>query len=64
MYLGAIIFISLFSNFAFGHEDHFLGNGMGHSFFHLLFFALLITSVFKGIKWWRERSSKKKHPKL
>ncbi|WP_438863009.1 hypothetical protein [Neptunicella sp.] len=46
-----------FSSLVSAHEDHFLGDGMGHSFFHLLFIALVVSVGIKAVNYFRQRKN-------
>ncbi|WP_416308398.1 hypothetical protein [Neptunicella sp. SCSIO 80796] len=52
--IGCMLAIA-YSAMVSAHEDPFLGDGMGHSFFHLLFIGLLVSVVIKGVSYYRQR---------
>ena len=53
-----LIFSIFFSQIAFAHEDHAL-EGVAHEVYHVMFLALLVLVLFKGISWFKARRQNK-----
>jgi membrane protein DedA with SNARE-associated domain len=55
-----VLFFSFLSAPAFAHEDHFLGDGLLHSFYHIIFIGLCVLVVIKAYKWISVKRAAKK----
>ena len=52
-----IWFCILFSQMAFAHEDHFLGDGALHNLFHAFAIIIAVAAFFKGVAWYRSKKN-------
>ncbi|ALO44452.1 hypothetical protein PP2015_3984 [Pseudoalteromonas phenolica] len=53
------IFTLLFTNLTIAHEDHFLGDGILHRLFHILFVTILIAVIVKAVRYYKFKKSEK-----
>lgn len=47
----------IFSSQAFAHEDHALGDGAFHSFYHLVLWGLFAMIIYRGYRNFKNRHS-------
>lgn len=45
----------LLPSIAFAHEDHFLGEGFIHAFYHVTFWVVFALVVFKAVGWVKKK---------
>jgi hypothetical protein len=54
-----VSFIYLFSAQAFAHDDHGLGEGSFHAFYHTIFWTIFVLVVYKAVVWFNHKRSQK-----
>jgi hypothetical protein len=54
-----ISYLILFTNQAFAHTDHALGEGSIHTFYHSVFWTIFAIVVYKAYTWFKHKKSKK-----
>lgn len=55
-----LIFTLLLSTQAFAHEDHALGEGALHLFYHAVFWGLLAIVLVKAVSYFRNKKKTEK----
>lgn len=51
MKVNLIILSLIYTCGAFAHDDHALGEGAGHSLFHVVFLFVAALVIYKGLSW-------------
>ena len=54
-----ISYLILFTNQAFAHTDHALGEGSIHTFYHSVFWTIFAIVVYKAYTWFKHKKSNK-----
>ena len=54
-----LIFSLLLSTQAFAHQDHALGEGALHLFYHAVFWVLFVVAAFKAVSYFKNKRKQK-----
>jgi hypothetical protein len=52
-----ISYLILFTNQAFAHTDHALGEGSFHTLYHSVFWTIFAIVVYKAYTWFKNKKS-------
>lgn len=55
-----LILITFLSSNVFAHEDHLLGEGSLHAFYHVTFWTIFALVLYKGVTWYKKNKSSAK----